>query len=147
MSMVLTGHREEGQRRLTEVVDHADWVNNYRFLAAYYLAQLGDARGWTVIVRDLADEEAHTRLMATRHLLGFVPFDGTVVDGEVIDVRDRLLTALQDKDPYVANEVPVLLLEAGAPDIEEVLVKASKRPYHHDVRDAALHALQHLRGD
>ena len=82
--------------------------------------------------------------MAVRHLVAFRPLDGDTVEGATVEVGEQLRRALQDKDPYVAAEVPALMLEAEIADVADDLRAATKRPFHRDVRDAAAHALQHL---
>jgi hypothetical protein len=111
MSLALLGDGDRARTALQAVVTGARSTRGY--LAAYYLAQLGDPSGWPAMVADLHSDSEHTRLMAVRHLLAFRAFDGTTVGDEIIDLRARFAEAANDSETYVTNEVPGLLEEAG----------------------------------
>ena len=79
-------------------------------IAAGYLAQLGDARGFGVIVRAFAVETA--RLLACQQLFFFAPFQGeTLASGETVDVFALFARALHEGDQYVQAQALAQLAE------------------------------------
>ena len=105
-SLVLRGEGDDALPRLEALAADGGAGTTHDWLAAAYLAQLGDGSGWPAMLAALGNIDAHTRLMATRHLAYFLPYDGQVVAGETVDVRARLVERLDDRDAYVAREVP-----------------------------------------
>jgi HEAT repeat protein len=145
MSMVLRGEPERGHGRLRRAVaDPSPFADGYK--AAYFLAQLGDTSGWPAMVRTLGSDVPHYRLMALRHLAGFLPFEGQAAEGGTIDVRARLRAALRDADPMVRQEVPFYLEEAGGPGLRELLAPVAKDDADPSVRTAAQIVLDRLPG-
>jgi hypothetical protein len=143
-SLVLRGEGDEALPRLRALAADGGAGTTHDWLAAAYLAQLGEVSGWPAMLAAAGNVDAHTRLMATRHLAWFLPFDGQAVGGSTIDVRGQLLARLADADAYVAREVPALLAEAGVPDAVALLEDAAE---HHDleeVRHAAEDVLDQL---
>jgi hypothetical protein len=114
MSLVLRGHDDEGVTLLGALVAPAAKDSMADWMAAFYLAQLGDLSGWPTMVDLLTDSDGFTRLMAARHLFAFLPFDGDAVDGETVDVAGRLRSLRKDRDELVAEEIPGLLEEIDA---------------------------------
>ena len=112
MSLGLLGETDTARRLLLPLVAGDGTQSTRGYLAAFYLAQLGDPSGYPVMVTALHDDSQHTRLMATRYLIAFVPYDGVDIGGLTVDVRARLLERQDDPDPYVNREVPGLLEEA-----------------------------------
>jgi hypothetical protein len=143
-SLVLRGEGEEALPRLRALVADGGAGTTHDWLAAAYLAQVGDASGWSALLAALGNVDAHTRLMATRHLAYFLPLDGQVAGGGTIAVRARLLERLADGDAYVAREVPGLLAEAGVADVVDALRDAAARSALPEVREAAEDVLDHL---
>lgn len=135
MSLALAGHKE-ARSILSDVVSAApssmaDW------LAAAYLAELGDPMGWPVLVGLLTGDDGFTRLMAARHIAMWLPYDGQEVGGVPVDVRGRLLERAEDTDSLVADEIPALLAEVGGPDLADDLARLAKKARHKSTRAAA----------
>jgi hypothetical protein len=107
------------------------------WLAATYIAELGDASGWATIAESLAGDEEHARLMATRQLVAFLPFDGNDVGGQRVDAADRLRASLSDPVAAVRSEAPSLIAEAGLADAAELLRDAANHSPDESVRRAA----------
>ena len=144
-SLALLGDVDGPRQLLTDLVTVPELLSIAAYLAAFYLAQLGSADGYAVLHADLHDHnDAHNRMMAARHLLGFVSYDGQAAGKLVIDVRAELLHRLDDRDETVAQIVPGLLAETGLPDVADDLVAASKRGLPSAVRDAIDIALASL---
>lgn len=151
MSSVLLGLGVEGAQHGLDQAKHgldqairADSSANW--LAVYYLAQLGDPSGWPALCRLLEAPDGFTRLMAARHLVGFLPFDGQVIGGSQVDVVGGIKALLDDEDARVAVEVAALLAEADPGEAARFLpdvVQASKHP---EVGAAADDVLRQLHG-
>ena len=144
MALALRGQLEEGHVALRPVVDRDAMVTMGQWLAGYYLAQMGDPSGYPTVVRILGSDDGYTRLMAARHLIGFLPYDGQVIEGETVAVSDRLTEHLDDKDPYVSVEIPDLLAEADGEDLVPLLRRAAKKARHKETRRAAKAVLDRL---
>ncbi len=114
MSLALRGHAAEGTRLLHSRLAPGARASFADWLAAFYLAELGDASGWSTITTLLASSHGFTRLMAARHVIGFLPVDGTDVGGDRVDIVAALEALSDDSDPLVAQEIPALLAEAQA---------------------------------
>lgn len=145
MSLVLRGESDAGHTAL-RAVGSGDGANSMAdWLAAGYLAELGDPSGYGLVVRLIEKSDPLTRLQAARHIALFLPFDGQTVGGEVVDVRGRLADRLDD-DPagLVSAEIPSLLAEIGGDRVRELLVRAAATARHDDTRRAAARALDHL---
>ena len=100
MSLVLRGEHERGQAALTDVA-HSALGTMGDHLAAFYLAELGDPSGYGALVRQLHTPDGYSRLMAARHLVGFLPFDGQRVGDDTVDFRGRLIERFDDTDELV----------------------------------------------
>jgi len=145
MSVALRGDPEAARRALTPLVTEYASTMSESHLAAYYLAQLGDPVGWPTMLECLNNKNnEHVRLMATRRLIAFLPYDGQTVQGKVVDVRGELVQRLKDRESYVRVEVPGLLAEAGVEGLEELLRSTAKRGKKRDVRRAAREVLAQL---
>lgn len=144
MALALRGNHDDGHRALLPVVDAEAEVAMGQWLAAYYLAQMGDASGYPALTRLLQSNDDFTRLMGARHLVGFLPYDGQVVATETVDVAGRLAELLDDEDPLVSVEIPGLLAEAGVEGLGPVLERAAKKARHKDTRRAAKSVLESL---
>jgi hypothetical protein len=111
MSLALRGQPGAARGTLERLAMAKDkFSDGYR--AAYYLAQLGDITGYPTLVRTIRDELGHFRVMAARHVLAFVLYDGDEIDGMKIDPRGLLVERLGDPEPIVRQEIPGLLVEA-----------------------------------
>jgi hypothetical protein len=106
MSLALQGEAETAQNALRAVTDGGGAGTSYDQLAAFYLAQLGDASGWPVMRAALHSDDPVIRHDAGRLLLGFVPYDGERVGDELIDVRASLNEL--SKDRTFRDEIPRL---------------------------------------
>jgi len=142
MSMGLRGDADAAVAALQAIAAGGGAGSTHDWQGAYYLAQYGDTSGWAAIVAALGSGDEHSRLMATRHLFVFIPYDGTTRDGLLIDAAARLAAALDDPSEYVAVEVPGLLAEAGLDDIRELLADAAAPGRPASVRAAAADVLK-----
>jgi HEAT repeat protein len=143
MSAALRGEVELGHARLLRAATNGDpFADAYK--AAFFLAQFGDMSAWPAMVQALSSDIAHFRLMALRHLAGFLPFEGQTVGGTVIDVRARLLAGLADRDPLVRQEMPFLLEEAATPELRRILLPVASSDADPSVRSAAEIVLSRL---
>lgn len=145
MSLALRGDPESGHRALVPLVNEYAHTIMRSYLAAFYLAQLGDPSGYPALLAALNDKDAHTRLMAVRHLIGFKPFDGETVGDQVVDIRAELVRRLRDRSAYVRVEVPFLLAEAEVKGLQELLRPVAKRDLKKKVRRAARDVLAYLK--
>jgi HEAT repeat protein len=141
MSLALLGEAEKAHRLLLEIIDE-NITEGY--LAAFYLAQLGDPSGYPLILKNLSSSNEHYRLMASRHLIGFKPYKNQIIQGKTIDIVRELLQRLKDKSTYVRQEIPHLLVEAGAENLKETLIEISKNDKNRNVRQAAIEELEQL---
>lgn len=144
MSLALRGEPEVARQALLPLVSDDGSGASDSYLAAFYLAQLGDPSGYPAMWKALHSSNEHTRLMAVRHLIGFKPYDGQTVKGTMVDVRGELINRLKDHDPYVRVEVPYYLAEAGVEGLKEILRPVAKDDKNKDVRQAAREVLEHL---
>jgi hypothetical protein len=144
MSLALRGDRDTAHRALIPLVtDYAHTIMR-SYLAAFYLAQLGDPSGYPAMLAALHGKDEHTRLMAVRHLIGFKPYDGQTVGDQTIDIRTELIQRLRDRRAYVRVEVPFLLAEAEVEGLRELLRPVARRDLKKRVRRAARDVLEHL---
>jgi hypothetical protein len=137
MAIVLRGDLEHGRVALTAVGRNGGAGTMADYLAAFYLAQLGDSSGFLTIVSLLDGDDGFGRLMAARHLIGFMPYETKVVDELVVNVRARLLDRIDDRDELVAREIPALLAEAGYDSLHDDLKAIAKKARHQSTRRAA----------
>ena len=82
---------------------------------------MGDPSGYGALVRTLHSEIPHYRLMALRHVIAFLPYDGQRVGALVIDVRRLVLQGLADPDELVRSEAPFYLAELHPADLIALL--------------------------
>lgn len=150
MSLALLGNSvgdlELAKQRLQRAASNEDLLAD-PYKAAFFLAQLGDTSGWSAMETTLSCSIPHYRLMALRHVAGFLPFHGTPAAGSrdrVIDVHGRLLAGLQDPDPLVRQEVPFYLEEARTPGLAEALARVQAQDPDSNVRTAAEMVLERL---
>ncbi len=144
MSLALRGEPDEARIALIPLITNYASSTTRSYLAAFYLAQLGDPSGYAVMLEALRDPNEHTRLMAVRHLIGFKPYDGRTVQGKVVDIRVELVQSLKDQLSYVRVEVPNLLAEAGVDGLEEILLPVANNDTDPDVRQASRDIIEAL---
>jgi hypothetical protein len=141
MSLALRGDPGAGRDALVALLETAP---DESYLAAFYLAQLGDPSGYPAMLRALRHPNEHIRLMAARHLAAFKPFDGEVVSGVTVDVRSELLQRLRDHDAYVRIEMPYYLAEVDAEGLEDLLRPVARKDRNKQVRQAARDVLKRV---
>lgn len=144
MGMALLGDVPTGQAFLAAAASEDASVPIGKWTAASYLAQMGDPGGFPAMVAMLHDPDGFTRLMAARHLIAFLPYDGQAVADETVDVERLLVDRLDDPDPLVSQEIPGLLAELAPPDLAGILKPVAKRHRHKPTRRAAASVLQDL---
>jgi HEAT repeat protein len=137
MSLALRGDQDAARQALTPLVADSSSATSEAYLAAFYLAQLGDPSGYPAMVRALHSKSEHTRLMAARHLIAFKPYEGQTVGDRRVDVRAELAERLKDPSVYVRREIPYLLAEASVRDLKELLTPVAADDAEADVRQAA----------
>lgn len=136
MSLVLRGRRERGQGVLQTLLRDKNPLGD-QYKAAFYLAQMGDPGGYPALVSTLHSEIPHYRLMALRHTIAFLPYQGQTIDGQVVDVKQLLVERLGDSDELVRSEVPFYLEELGVPDLRTILEPIANQDPSNTVRMAA----------
>ena len=147
MSLALLGDPDRARRALIPLVtDHASTMSR-SYLAAFYLAQLGDPSGYPAMLASLNSDSEHTRLMALRHLIGFKLYDGQTVEGKIVDIRTEMIKRLEDNTTYVRREVPYLLAEAGVDGLMNILLPVAKNDVDPDVRNAARNVVEDLKNN
>lgn len=136
MSLALRGKVERGLRILRAALDSQHPLGN-QYKAAFYLAQMGDPSGYAALVRTLHSEIPHYRLMALRHAIAFLPYEGQKVNDLDVDVRALLVERLADSDEIVRSEVPFYLEELQTPDLRDLLQPVEQHDHSPSVRTAA----------
>lgn len=136
MSLVLRGELDKGKTILLEQVANPDPLGD-QYKAAFYLAQLGDLSGYPAFVKTLNHQIPHYRLMALRHLIVFLPFDGTIISGININIKDLFLEKLYDENEFVRCEVPFYLEESKISDLHQILQPVAQNDSSELVRNAA----------
>ncbi len=145
MSVALDGDLQRGHAALGPLVADGGAATPHAYLAAAYLAEMGDPVGWPALRAALGDPvDPVLRLQAARELLPFMPYAGTTVDGEVIDVGAELRDRLADEDPHVATGIPTLIVEARPEGGREALEQAVVSAGSEAVRAAAASALERM---
>lgn len=144
MSLALRGEPDQAHERLASLFAGDGPSLAAGYLAAFYLAQMGDASGYPKMVESLHSGVGHYRLMAVRHLIAFKPYDGQAVQGEIVDVGGQLVQRLSDHDPNVRAEVPYHLEEAGSDGIRDLLAPVMDGDESDVVREAARSVLERL---
>lgn len=144
MSLALLGDVDRATAVLGPMVELDGPRSTTDWLAAYYLAQLGDVAGYPLIVRLLDHDLGHYRVLAARQLAGFCPHDGERVGELTIDVVGRLTDLLDDKDPDVGSEIPGLIAEAAGDRARPILERAAKKAKRRETKQAATWVLGRL---
>lgn len=145
MSLALLGDEADAIERFTAMVTHPERRSDADHLAAGYLAQLGRADGYPVLLEDLHDKDnPHGRMLAIEQVTAFLAYDGQSVGRETVDVRKELKRALQDKDDDVGLAAVRLIAEARLDDMITLLESAADRPHPKKVRAAAKWTLEQL---
>lgn len=145
MSVALNDQFEVGHEALLPLVTDRGAATPHAYMAAAYLAEMGDPVGWPALRAALHNpNDPYTRLQAARELATFVPYDGNDILDEEIDLGAELIARLGDEDSYVAVSVPPLIVQVGPRDGRQALEDAAKSAPAEDVRAAAAAALEHL---
>jgi hypothetical protein len=127
LSLVLRGEPKEGLAGLRAALSAKDPFDE-PYKAAVYLAELGHPEGWPVFLRALRGDIAQQRILATRYVLAFLPFDGRTEGGARVDVAAALRERAADELEYVRREVPARLALVRPPDLRELLAKLAADP-------------------
>lgn len=136
MSLLLRGERDRGLALLRGVLDDPDPFGE-QYKAAYYLAQTGDPSGYRQLHAAAHARSNQSRIMAIRHAIAFVPYNGQKVGDLTVDVRQLIVERMHDPEPIVRQEVPVYLEELGVPDLIDVLTPMARDDPSGDVRTMA----------
>lgn len=136
MSLVLLGETAKGKATLEALLASKEPLGD-QYKAGFFLAQLGEKKGWPALVAILEDEIAHYRLMGLRHLIAFLPYEGQMVAGHKIFVYDRAVDCLKDVDEMVRAETPFYLEEMEHPNLKGLLEKVLREDSAENVRAAA----------
>jgi HEAT repeat protein len=136
MSLALRGNIERAHKALLNLL-HSKTPLGDQYKAAFYLAELGDSSGYPALLSTLQSDIPHYRLMALRHALAFVQYDGQTVSGQIINVLQLLTDRLHDPDPMVRSEVPFYLEELHPPNLRELLQPIRQNDPSPEVRAAA----------
>jgi hypothetical protein len=106
-------------------------------IAAGYLAQLDDPRGYPVIVNGFASNLAAVRSVASKQLYFFAPFqDAKDEQGNTIDMVSLFVRALEDADTGIQWQALVQLREVALPGVLKFL-----ESYTQSTKDQDLHRL------
>jgi hypothetical protein len=145
MSLALLGNSPaDAREKLLPLVTDFAAPNSESYLAAFYLAQLGEPSGYGALLATLHGENEHYRLMAARHLIGFAPYAGQNVGGTVINIVEELAQLVKDSSVYVRGEILYLLAEAKAPDLKKLAQAVAKNDQDLNVRQIAEDILENL---
>ena len=136
MSLALRGKGERGRRTLRSLLNSPCPLGD-QYKAAFYLAQMGDPSGYGTLIKTLVSEIPHYRLMALRHAIAFLPYEGLVLNDVQVDVRKLLVERLTDSDEFVRSEVPYYLEELQIPDLRALLEPVERLDPSPSVRAAA----------
>jgi hypothetical protein len=142
MSLALRGDPGTARKALVPLVTDYAASTMRSYLAAFYLAQLGDPSGYPSMLTALRSTNEHTRLMAVRHLIAFKPYDGQTIRGKLVDIKAEFIERLRDSHSYVRVEVPYLLAEADIEGLEELLLPVAEADADMNVRQAARNVLE-----
>lgn len=121
MAVALKGNPEVAQTALRKIISGEIEATGQSYLAAFYLAQLGDPAGYPAFLQYLSGPNNHYKMMAVRHLLGFQPYDGQVIDSCEINLKSAFLDQLYNAPSSIQAEVPALMAEAEIEGLEESL--------------------------
>jgi HEAT repeat protein len=144
MSLALRGKVERGRQALRALLASPRLQGDH-YKAAFYLAQMGDPSGYETLVKTLRSEIPHYRLMALRHAIAFVPYEGRRIDGADVDVRKLLIERLTDPDDVLRSEVPFYLEELQILDLRKLLEPLERHDPSPLVRTAARIVLDRIR--
>ncbi len=143
MSLALRGDLKNAQIALQQLLAAPESTGD-EYKAAFYLAQMGDVSGYPCMLAAAQDEIPHYRLMALRHMLVYMPWQGIQMGDFVIDVQKTLVDALKDDAEMVRMEIPFLLEEIQLPGLKNLLETVRQNDDSEMVRDAANLVLERL---
>jgi hypothetical protein len=98
---------------------------------------MGDPSGYGAFVQTLHSEIPHYRLMALRHAIAFMPYEGQRVNNAEVSVRKLLVERLADPDDLVRREAPFYLEELQVSDLRTLLQPVEQHDPSPLVRTAA----------
>jgi HEAT repeat protein len=145
MSLALRGKKDTGREALLPLIGQYASKILEPYLAAFYLAQMGDPSGYPVMVDCLQSDNEHIRLMTARQLIGFKPYNGQTVGGKVVDIEGELVKLLKDPENYVNREIPYLLAEVKTKNLTKILQPVANSDEDTELRHAAQHVLEDLK--
>jgi HEAT repeat protein len=103
MSLYLLGDKS-GIPALIEILD-SDLIAGTPVTAARYLANIGDPRGFKIVLKALRSDLDGTRLMAAVALKSFVPYHDKEIDGHKVDLLLVIRKALKYPNSLVRRQL------------------------------------------
>ncbi len=143
MSKVLRGHGDGAEAVLKQSAKAAPpdepWV------AAAYLAQMGDASGWPAVAA-AAGEDApqHQRTAALEAAVAFGPLQGKASGDGKVDAFGVIEAAAEAEAVGVRQIAPRLLREVGHPDARAIIERIASSDASSGVRAVAQYELDQL---
>jgi len=128
----------EGRDVLVQCLSYP--VDAYLFpaIAAGFLAQLGDPRGFSTVASCLDQEIPAIRLIASKQLYFFVPFQGQPdATGKPVEVLHEFSRALRDANPDVQWQALVQLRELRLQDSRDILREFAEDTSDEQLREVA----------
>lgn len=121
---------------LIEILD-GDVLTGAPVTAAGYLADLGDPRGYRVVLNELGSRFTGNRLMAAAALKSFLQYHGKVINGQKVDLFPVLKKAFNDPETTVRFEILYKLAKLNDPRVPALLSEISRSDSDESVRQIA----------
>jgi HEAT repeat protein len=121
---------------LIDLLD-GDILTGAPITAAGYLADLGDPRGFPVILKALNSEFTGNRLIAAVKIKYFLQYHNQMINGVKTDLFPIIKTALSDPDPKVRRELLYKLARLHDPRSSFLLSAVSLSDTNEEVRHLA----------
>jgi len=119
---------EQGKAALVAAVGRPVELELAPLFAAGYLAQLGDPRGFPVVVRALDGDAPAARMVACKQLHFFIPFHGwRQSNGDIVDVAGAFERALAHSDSALHWQALFQLRETSDPAFIELVRRYAVR--------------------
>jgi len=132
----------DGKEILIECLGYPFDAYIFPAIAAGYLAQLGDAQGFSTIVKCFEVDIPAVRMLACKQLFFFVPFHGQQrEDGSLIDVYSLFRRALSAPDTDIQWQALAQLQHIPSPEGREVLKQYVESTQDEELRKKALEML------
>ena len=128
----------EGKETLVELLSYP--IDAYLFpsIAAGYLAQLGDPKGYKVVVRCMELENPAVRMLGCKQIYLFAKFQGLQdEDKNRIDVFPLFKRALNDPDTNIQWQALVQLRQIQTPETRIILESYLESASHESLREFA----------